>query len=153
MIESQVAQVREDRLALVVLEGLTKLSRQLKTIKLPDGITQERVSTLGTIDSNAPISVTALADIENVRAPTMSRMIASLEEGGLVRRREHKTDGRGVLLSLTAKGRRTYKRATQQSLSQLGEALGRLSEDQLTALSLLVGALDSLPNKNGSGSS
>jgi len=80
-------------------------------------------------------------------------MIASLEQGGLVRRREHKTDGRGVLLSLTAKGRRTYKRATQQSLSQLGGALSRLSEEQLTALSELVGALDSLPHKSGSDSS
>jgi len=143
MLKSHATQVREDKRALILIEGLTKLSRQLRTIKLPGGITQERVSTLWTIDNNAPISVTALADIEKVRAPTMSRMITSLESEGLVKRRVHKTDGRGVLLSLTAKGRRTYQRATQRSIDQLGDALSRLSEDQLTALNRLVYALES----------
>ena len=143
MLKSHATQVREDKRALILIEGLTKLSRQLRTIKLQGGITQERVSTLWTIDNNAPISVTALADIEKVRAPTMSRMITSLESEGLVKRRVHKTDGRGVLLSLTAKGRRTYQRATQRSIDQLGDALSRLSEDQLTALNRLVYALES----------
>lgn len=143
MLKSHATQVREDKRALILIEGLTKLSRQLRTIKLQGGITQERVSTLWTIDNNDPISVTALADIEKVRAPTMSRMITSLESEGLVKRRVHKTDGRGVLLSLTAKGRRTYQRATQRSIDQLGDALSRLSEDQLTALNRLVYALES----------
>jgi DNA-binding MarR family transcriptional regulator len=46
-----------------------------------------------------------LADSERVQPPTMTKIVAKLEERGLVRRTPHPTDGRQVILSATEAGR------------------------------------------------
>jgi DNA-binding MarR family transcriptional regulator len=111
---------------------------------MPDGMTPERLSALAVIEKRGPISVTALADREMVRPATMSRMVSALVEEGLVRRREDKNDGRGVLVSATPKGRRAYQRAQQQRLQQFAEALNALSPEQLSAMRSLAAALERL---------
>jgi len=79
-----------------------------------------------------------------VRPATMSRMVSALVDEGLVRRREDKADGRGVLVSVTAKGRRIYRRAQQQRLEQLAEALNELTPEQLTAMREIASVLERL---------
>ncbi len=86
-----------------VHEAFSRLARRLRALDLPYGLTNERLSTLATIRDNEPISVSALAKAEVVSLPTRSRMVAALEVEGLVKRREDKVDGRGVLVSTTAK--------------------------------------------------
>jgi DNA-binding MarR family transcriptional regulator len=124
--------------------GLSKLSRQIRTISLPTGITPERLSTLATIEAHGRISVTALAEMERVRPATMSRMISSLVDDGLVKRQEDKDDRRGVLVSATAKGRRAYQRANRHYLRELGAALAHLDPEQLDAMRALASALEQL---------
>ena len=131
-------------IAALLHERFSRLSRQLRHMELPAGMTPERLSTLSVIDKNGPISVTALADREMVRPATMSRMVSALVDDGLVRRREDKADGRGVLVTVTPKGRRIYRRAHQQRLEQLAEALNGLSPEQLAAMKNLAGVLERL---------
>ena len=131
-------------IAVLLHQGLSKLSRQMRNISLPAGITPERLSTLAAIEAHGPISVTALAEMERVRPATMSRMISALVDDGLVRRQGDKTDKRGVLISSTAKGRRAYQRANQLYLKQLGAALTNLESDQLNAMHALASALEKL---------
>jgi len=131
-------------IAALLHERFSRLSRQLRHMELPAGITPERLSTLSVIDKNGPISVTALADREMVRPATMSRMVSALVDDGLVRRREDKADGRGVLVTVTPKGRRIYRRAHQQRLEQLAEALNGLTPEQLAAMKNLAGVLERL---------
>jgi DNA-binding MarR family transcriptional regulator len=110
------------------------------------------LSALSVIDKRGPISVTALADNEMVRPATMSRMITALVEDGLVKRADDKTDGRGVLVSTTSKGRRTFQRAQEQRLNHFAEVLDSLSSEQLSAMRNLTSALESLTallDKNG----
>lgn len=133
---SEIASLLHDR--------FSRLSRQLRHMELPIGMTPERLSTLTAIDKFGPISVTALADREMVRPATMSRMVSSLVDEGLARRQEDKTDGRGVLVVATAKGRRAYQRAHQQRLQQLAEALSSFPRDQLIAMRELAVALERL---------
>jgi DNA-binding MarR family transcriptional regulator len=131
-------------IAALLNDQFSRLSRQLRNMDLPDGMTPERLSALSVIEKRGPISVTALADKEMVRPATMSRMVSALVDEGLVRRREDKTDGRGVLVSSTPKGRRTYRRAQQVRLQQFVEALNALTPDQLSAMRSLAAALESL---------
>lgn len=131
-------------IAALLHERFSRLSRQLRHMELPAGMTPERLSTLSVIDKFGPISVTALADREMVRPATMSRMVSALVDEGLVRRREDKADGRGVLVTVTPKGRRIYRRAHQQRLEQLAEALNGLSADQLAAMKDLASVLERL---------
>lgn len=107
-------------------------------------MTPERLSALAAIQSFGPISVTALADREMVRPATMSRMVSALVDEGLARRLEDKSDGRGVLVAVTAKGRRAYQRAHQLRLNQLAEALKHFTPEQLTAMRGLAEALERL---------
>ena len=143
-----------DEIAALLNDQFSRLSRQLRNMDLPEGMTPERLSALAVIEKRGPISVTALADKEMVRPATMSRMVSALVDEGLARRREDKTDGRGVLVCATPKGRRAYQRAHQQRLHQFVEALNSLTPDQLSAMRSLAAALERLtsfldgPNAN-----
>jgi DNA-binding MarR family transcriptional regulator len=115
-------------------------------------MTQERLSALDLISRHAPVSITALADLERVRPPTMSRMTAYLAETGLLARRDHKTDGRGVLVSLTAKGRRVLERARAEFARQAHDLIGDPSPEQISALKALAEALDGAASETDPGS-
>ena len=129
-------------LAPQVHEAFSRLARRLRALELPDGLTNERLSTLATVAAHESISVSALAEAEVVSLPTMSRMVAKLEAEGFVKRREDKLDGRGVLVSISAKGRRAYQHATQQSLTNLQGTLSTLKSEQLAAIRTLLLTLE-----------
>lgn len=131
-------------IAALLHEQFSRLTRQLRNLDLPQGMTPERLSALSVIDKRGPISVTALADKEMVRPATMSRMVSALVEEGLVRRNEDKTDGRGVLVTTTPKGRRAFQRAQEQRLQHFAVALAALSGEQLAAMRNLTAALERL---------
>lgn len=131
-------------IAALLHEQFARLTRRLRTLELPHGITPERMSALSVIEKRGPISVTALAESELVRPATMSRMISALVDDGLVKRSEDAKDGRGVLVSTTPKGRRVYQRAQEQRLTHLAEALESLSEEQLAEMRNLTSALEQL---------
>jgi DNA-binding MarR family transcriptional regulator len=131
-------------IASLLHDQFSRLTRQLRNMELPLGMTPERLSALAVIDKRGPISVTALADKEMVRPATMSRMVSALVDDGLVKRSEDKNDGRGVLVSATPKGRRAYQRAQQIRLQHFADALGELTPEQLAAMRSLAAALEKL---------
>jgi DNA-binding MarR family transcriptional regulator len=131
-------------IAALLHEQFARLSRRLRSLELPHGMTPERLSALSVIEKRGPISVTALADNEMVRPATMSRMITALVEEGLVKRSDDKNDARGVLISVTPKGRRAYQRAQEQRLSRFAEILESLTDEQLGAMRNLSEALERL---------
>src|SRR5688572_10619962 len=131
-------------IAALLHEQFARLTRRLRTLELPSGITPERLSALSVIEKRGPISVTALADTEMVRPATMSRMITALGTEGLVKRSDDKRDGRGVLVSVTPKGRRAFQRAHEQRLSHFAEVVESMSDEQLVAMRDLTTALERL---------
>jgi DNA-binding MarR family transcriptional regulator len=135
---------RAEEIASLLHDRFARLSRQMRNIELPDGITPERLSALMVIEKHGPISVTSLADRELVRPATMSRMVTALVTEGLARRHDDKDDGRGVLITVTAKGRRCYRKANERRLDLLRRALGELDRDQLSAMQGLAAALERL---------
>jgi DNA-binding MarR family transcriptional regulator len=130
-----------NEIAALLHDQFSRLTRQLRNLELPQGMTPERLSALSVIEKRGPISVTALADKEMVRPATMSRMVSALVDEGLVKRAEDKNDGRGVLVSTTPKGRRAYVKAQQLRLQHFAEALESLSPEQLDAMRSLAAAL------------
>jgi DNA-binding MarR family transcriptional regulator len=145
LVESQLTEAdARSEIAALLHEQFARLTRQLRNLDLPPGMTPERLSALSVIDKRGPISVTALADNEMVRPATMSRMVSALVEDGLVRRSSDKSDGRGVLVTTTQKGRRAYQRAQQQRLQHFAEVLQVLNGEQLAAMRSLTSALERL---------
>lgn len=135
---------RPQEIAALLHDRFSRLSRQLRNMELPAGMTPERLSALAAIKKYGPISVTALAERELVRPATMSRMVSALVNEGLARRHEDKEDGRGVLITATPKGKRTFQRANEQRLQLLCEALSGLTPEQLAAMRSLASALERL---------
>jgi PAS domain S-box-containing protein len=125
-----------------VHEAFSRLARRLRALDLPYGLTIERLSTLATIAAHEPISVSALAAAEFVSQPLISRTVARLEAEGFLKRREDESDGRGTLISTTAKGRRAYQDATKQSLIKLKSTLKTLESEQLAAIRSLLSTPD-----------
>jgi len=138
-------------LAQHVVDGASSIVRQLRVVPLPQGITPERFTTLAAIEEKGSVAVSELARRMEVRSPTMSFMVSALVREGFVRRKNSKTDGRGVLISLTVRGRRALKRARQDSLQRIQQALGKLSGEQISALTELVLSLKSLSPGRRSG--
>jgi DNA-binding MarR family transcriptional regulator len=60
------------------------------------------------IARNGPLRLSALADIAQTDASTLSRQVAGLVRSGLIERRADPGDGRASLLVLTAAGRRVH---------------------------------------------
>jgi len=141
---SRQADHSANEIAALLHDRFARLSRQLRHMELPAGMTPERLSALSAIEKHGPISVTALADREMVRPATMSRMVSALVDEGLAKRLEDKTDGRGVLVASTPKGKRAFQRAHQQRLQQLSVALSALPPEQLSAMRGLASALERL---------
>src|SRR3954468_14349028 len=80
------------------------LLRRLRTEDTASGLTAPRLSALSVIVFGGPLTLGALAAAEQVRPPTMTRLVAALEQAGLVARELDPDDRRHVLLRATAEG-------------------------------------------------
>ena len=119
------------------------LLRWLRIRDLASGIGPAQLSALSVLVFGGARSLGELAKAEQVRPPTMSRIVASLERSGLVRR--HSTDdARRVRLEATSKGIRLMQAARARRIELLAQALGRLPEDEVHRLADLTRLLNQL---------
>jgi len=81
------------------------LLRRLRREDDASGLTAPRLSALSVVVFAGPLSLGALAAAEQVRPPTMSRIVAALESAGLLAREPSPADGRVVLIRATEAGR------------------------------------------------
>lgn len=88
--------------------SVMRLRRRLAVERHPDNeLSLGTMAVLGALHRNGESTVGELARLERVQPPSMTRTVNCLEEGGYVTRRPHESDGRQVLIALSAKGRRT----------------------------------------------
>lgn len=86
----------------------------------------------------------ALASRERVQPPSMTRVIASLAELGLVVRTPHPTDGRQVIVSLSPAGQALIADEASAREAWMTAQLAGLDEAQLTILRDAVDIIGSL---------
>src|SRR5436190_18067123 len=88
--------------------SVMRLRRRLANERHPDNeLSMGAMSVLGCLYRAGDLSIGELAALERVQPPSMTRTVTALEEGGYVARNPHATDGRQVLVSLTAAGEST----------------------------------------------
>ncbi|OLB76932.1 MAG: MarR family transcriptional regulator [Actinobacteria bacterium 13_2_20CM_2_71_6] len=85
--------------------AITRLNRRLRQTRPVGELTQNQLSVLGSLELAGALTPRELSDAERVQPPTMTKVLAKLEERGLIQRTPHPTDGRQVLLSATDAGR------------------------------------------------
>lgn len=122
------------------------LLRRLRVRDLASGVGPAQLSALSVLVFGGPRSLGELAEAEQVRPPTMSRIVAGLERDGLVRR--HLTeDKRRVRLEATAKGTKMLQEGRKRRVESLAGALGALTEAEIRDLAALTGLLEQVLKK------
>jgi DNA-binding MarR family transcriptional regulator len=110
------------------------LLRRLRREDVHAGLSGPRASALSVIVFGGPITLGALAAAEQVRPPTMTRLVKALEAQGLVRREEGAHDRRETLLHATPRGRELLHRGRDRRVRRLAAHVARLSAAELTTL-------------------
>ncbi|SRR5713101_1685235 len=122
------------------------LLRRLRARDPVSGIGPAQLSALSVLVFGGPRSLGELADAEQVKPPTMSRIVASLEREALVRRRPTE-DGRRVRLEATARGTKILQEGRKRRVQSLAHALGSLEEEELAHLGEFAGILHQIIRK------
>jgi DNA-binding MarR family transcriptional regulator len=102
------------------------LLRRLRSEDAESGLSAPRMSALSVIVFAGPVSIGELAAAEQVRAPTMTRLVRDLERARLVQRVSSPDDGRVQIVRPTARGRRLLIEGRRRRVARLAEALSQL---------------------------
>lgn len=124
------------RLALAV----GRLNRRLRGAG--GGLSHGLLSALATVNKDGPMRLAELAQIEQVSAPSTTRLVSELESQGLVSRRPDPVDGRAILISITTAGTETVLRARSARGEMVQELFSQLSADEVAAIERALPALE-----------
>ena len=122
-------------LATAMRISISRLARRLRVERLGLGGTETVVSdiqlaALAALARHESMTPGELAEYEKVQPPSMTRVIAVLEERGLVRREPHATDRRQVILTVTDDGRNLVQRVRRRREAWLAQRLQELTPDE-----------------------
>ncbi|MBO0888205.1 MarR family transcriptional regulator [Candidatus Bathyarchaeota archaeon] len=98
------------------------------------GVPPAQLSALSVIVFGGKKSLSDLAEAEQVRPPTMSRIVDSLVKDGLVKREVDKKDRRSVVITATDKGEKIMYEGRSRRERQLLELMRGLSREEIDLL-------------------
>jgi DNA-binding MarR family transcriptional regulator len=138
-----MAKVRKETIALA--DGLHSaaihLLRQVRVEDRASGIGPAQLSALSVLVFGGSMSLKRLAEIEQVKPPTMVRIVHGLVEQRLARTRTDKEDGRRIDIAATARGRSLMMRARARRVEALALAVNAMTPDEQEALRAAVAVL------------
>ena len=123
------------------------LLRRLRREDDASGVSAPRLSALSVVVFGGPVSIGALAAAEQVRVPTMSRLVATLEADGFVRRVLDPADKRVVRIEPTAAGRTLLHAGRRRRVAALAADIARLTPGERRALLESVPLLERLAGR------
>jgi len=108
--------------------AVARLARQMRQEGAQDDASPSQLAALATLYNSPPMTIGELASIERVKPPTMTRIVANLEERGLVER-SHGPDGRMVYLVVTDAGRAAHEQYRKRRDAWLDHKLAKLPKE------------------------
>lgn len=123
--------------------AVARLARQLRQSS-PGGLTLSQWSALVSVEDHEPLRIGDVAEYEGVSAPTATRLVASLEDAGLLSRNSDPSDRRTVYIALTDLGREKLEWARGVRTASLAQQLAEMPEAELRRLIDLLPLLESL---------
>ena len=121
-----------------------RLLRNLRKEDRASGISPPRLSALSVIVFAGPLSLAELAAAEDVKPPTMSRIVEGLVQAGLATREPAPGDRRTVRIAATEEGRRVLEAGRARRVAALTGRLARLADSEQRALARGVEILERL---------
>jgi DNA-binding MarR family transcriptional regulator len=125
-------------------QAIGQILRLLRAEANPDGLNLSQTAALALLDDNGGMTNADLARAQAMKPQSMSTILASLEQEGLVERSPHPTDGRQILFSLTAKGAEARRKRSIAKHDWLLAAVGKLSPAERQILLSAAGIIRDL---------
>ena len=132
------AEVIADRLHSAAIHLLRRLRRE----DTKSGLSAPRLSALSVLVFGGPVTLGELANAEQVRPPTMTRLISALEAEGLVSREADPDDGRLTRIRATPKGRALLFRGRARRVAALAAEVRGLGAGERADLDRALTILD-----------
>ena len=110
------------------------LLRRLRTEDAQTGLTGPRASALSVLVFGGPMTLGALAAAEQVKPPTMTRLVSALEAKGLVIREASSDDARVTLVRATHRGMTLLQEGRGRRIARLQAALQELNRRDVETL-------------------
>jgi len=123
--------------------AVNRLQRRLRQESL-GGLSPAQASALGSVSRHGSPTLGELAAIEQVQPPTMTRIVASLAEAGMVTRVADANDRRSARARITPAGERALERMRTRKNAFLLRRLGELGPDEQRHAAELVALLEHL---------
>lgn len=123
---------------------LLKLTRVIRNQRVDWSVTLTQLSAMATLAKHGPMSAGELANHERVQPPSMTKVLAHLEERGLVRRDAHPTDRRQAIIAITDAGTALLDEERRARDAWLAERLSELTADERATLGAAVPVLQKL---------
>jgi DNA-binding MarR family transcriptional regulator len=114
--------------------AVMRFSRRLRSQRVDTSVTLTHLAALSTLKRYGPMSPGELAAHERVQPPSMTRVVVALENMGLVTRTPHPTDGRQVIIGLTAEADGLLSAEAQAREAWLSERLQELPPEERAVL-------------------
>lgn len=128
--------------------AVAKISRSMDRQVGAGEMTRTQIQVLGTAVRRGPLRLSELAEVEGINPTMLSRIVAKLDAGGLIRRLPDPEDQRAVRIEATAEGARIQRRLRAERSALLRARLGELPAatsaqliDALPALEELADAM------------
>jgi DNA-binding MarR family transcriptional regulator len=136
-------------LATAMRISIARLARRLRVERLGLAGTETvlsdiQLAALAALERKQAMTPGELAEYEKVQPPSMTRVIAVLEERDLVRREPHPSDRRQVILTVTAEGRALVQRVRRRREAWLAQRLQELTPEERETLLAAAPILEKL---------
>jgi DNA-binding MarR family transcriptional regulator len=124
----------EGVLASALRLAVVRLNRRLRAQRTDVSVSLTQLAAMSTLDFHGALTPGELAAHEKVQPPSMTRVLAALEERGLVIRRPHPTDGRQVIVELSPAGRKLCRDEAWLREAWLSRRVGELCPEDREVL-------------------
>ncbi|MGH9062918.1 MAG: MarR family winged helix-turn-helix transcriptional regulator [Acidimicrobiales bacterium] len=124
--------------------SVSRLARRLRAQRTDDSLSATQLAALATLDRHGPMTPGELADHEKVQPPSMTRVIAALEDRGLTSRTPHPRDGRQALVAISPAGSDRLRADRRRREAWLSCRLAELDPEDVQTLRAAAPVLERL---------
>ena len=125
---------------------VARLSRRIRQETTVDGetLSASSMAALATIENQGPITLGELAAVERVQPPSMTRIVARIEEFGYATRVTDAGDRRIARLEITPRGREVLANGRTRKDAFLAKRVARLTDAERATIAAAIPLLERL---------
>ncbi len=127
--------------------ALLRLTRIVRNQRVDTSVTLTHLSAMATLAKHGAMSAGDLATCEKVQPPSMTKVLATLEDHGLVSREPHPSDKRQAIIAITDAGVTLLQEEQRSRDRWLSRRLETLTVEERALLERVVPILDKLADQ------